>query len=461
MKTTVLKNIFAILCLLFLSSAVNPKLANADFRFVAWGDTKDGFPALQPLAPKVVAQNPVFTIFAGDLELNGFTTTGMNVWKNAINGGTGNGLFDKTLSIRGNHDISHLTGWQGYYNFPAVAASVGATNFSTYTEDVTYSFDYDNSHFVALDVPGDVSLMTAEQISWLDSDLSAANSRGLVHAFIWVHGPPYCVSSSHCAYSTISGDAAPASFWTNLNKYPFLTAIFAGHEHLQAHTVLDSTRVPSLTRTVHQFVVGAAGAASVDPAPCDYSNRTSWCDTFDGYTVIDVSGDTVTVKFFDGVSSDPSQTFIIWTVSQYTVSASAGDGGSISPASRLVSDGTTTTFTVTPNTGYTTVMNGTCGGMLAGSTYTTNPITSNCTILATFILFTQPVPDGDLDGGGVSVTDALLALRITAGLITPTVSDIVHADVAPFVNNVPHPDGKIDIGDVVVILRKAIGLTMW
>jgi YDG domain len=70
-------------------------------------------------------------------------------------------------------------------------------------------------------------------------------------------------------------------------------------------------------------------------------------------------------------------------------------------------------------------------------------------------------PDGDLDGSGVSVTDALRALRIAGGLITPTAADSSHGDVAPLVSGTPQPDGSIDIGDAVVILRKAVGLVNW
>jgi hypothetical protein len=70
-------------------------------------------------------------------------------------------------------------------------------------------------------------------------------------------------------------------------------------------------------------------------------------------------------------------------------------------------------------------------------------------------------PDGDLDGSGVSVTDALRALRIAGGLIIPTAADSSHGDVAPLVNGIPQPDDSIDIGDVVVILRKAVGLVNW
>ena len=74
---------------------------------------------------------------------------------------------------------------------------------------------------------------------------------------------------------------------------------------------------------------------------------------------------------------------------------------------------------------------------------------------------TDIIPDGDLDGGGVAASDALKALRFAVGLDIPVASDFNHGDVAPLVNGTPQPDSKIDVGDVVVILRKAVGLVAW
>ena len=69
---------------------------------------------------------------------------------------------------------------------------------------------------------------------------------------------------------------------------------------------------------------------------------------------------------------------------------------------------------------------------------------------------------GDVDNNGViDVHDALRALRIVAGLSTATTGELISGDVAPLVKGNPQPDGKIDIGDVVVILRSAAGLTSW
>ncbi|TWI65758.1 putative repeat protein (TIGR02543 family) [Desulfobotulus alkaliphilus] len=76
----------------------------------------------------------------------------------------------------------------------------------------------------------------------------------------------------------------------------------------------------------------------------------------------------------------------------YEVTPSSGDHGSISPdTTQAVAHGSTATFTVTPEEGYTALVGGTCGGNLAGTTYTTNPVTGACTVSATFDLKTYTV----------------------------------------------------------------------
>lgn len=68
----------------------------------------------------------------------------------------------------------------------------------------------------------------------------------------------------------------------------------------------------------------------------------------------------------------------------YTVSATAENGGAISPSNRTVVKGQTTTFSVTVNEGFQISQISGCNGSLSGSTYTTGAITSACTVTATF-----------------------------------------------------------------------------
>ena len=70
----------------------------------------------------------------------------------------------------------------------------------------------------------------------------------------------------------------------------------------------------------------------------------------------------------------------------YTVSATAGAGGSIEPRSQTVNRGATATLTVTPDTGYRITMVSGCGGSLDGDVYTTGPITFACEVNAAFSL---------------------------------------------------------------------------
>jgi hypothetical protein len=66
--------------------------------------------------------------------------------------------------------------------------------------------------------------------------------------------------------------------------------------------------------------------------------------------------------------------------------------------------------------------------------------------------------DGDLnEDGTVDVADILIAMRIIKGDLQPD-SYLGRGDVAPLSGGTPAPNGVFDLGDVVVIQRKALGL---
>ncbi len=66
---------------------------------------------------------------------------------------------------------------------------------------------------------------------------------------------------------------------------------------------------------------------------------------------------------------------------------------------------------------------------------------------------------GDLDGNGnVDIQDASLLLRGSLGLFPVDAELLAHGDLAPLVNGRPQPDGIIDVGDVLVLLRRIVGL---
>ena len=92
-----------------------------------------------------------------------------------------------------------------------------------------------------------------------------------------------------------------------------------------------------------------------------------------------------------------------FTINTYTVTPSAGAGGSISPSTpQTVNHGSTVTFTVTPDTGYHIDTVTGCGGALTGNTYTTGAITADCEVTATFAINTYTVTPSAGAGGSIS-----------------------------------------------------------
>ena len=283
------------------------------FSFIAWGDSRGASkgvntPVLSGLSNLAIAFDPKFTLFAGDLCTRfdrKCTSSDLIGCMYAINGdGSNNGMFDRTFVTRGNHDVGNKktsAAWQAYFDFAGVATDIAAINFTAMTENETYSFDYGNSHFVSVDVPDDVNVITPSEISWLDTDLTTAEGRGVIHTFIFWHGPFYCVDG-HCSYTTTLGSDAPAALVTVFNNHSSIAATFHGHEHVNAHTHLDSTRITGLTHQFEQFVTGEAGAPPYD---CSKTSRFDYCTTTPGFVTVEVNGDAVTVSQYLQDGSTP------------------------------------------------------------------------------------------------------------------------------------------------------------
>jgi len=69
----------------------------------------------------------------------------------------------------------------------------------------------------------------------------------------------------------------------------------------------------------------------------------------------------------------------------FTVTAVAGPGGTVSPASQTVNAGSTAKITMTPNAGYSVGSIGGCSGGLVGNVYQLTPAVGSCTFAATFV----------------------------------------------------------------------------
>ena len=171
-----------------------------------------------------------------------------------------------------------------------------------------------------------------------------------------------------------------------------------------AHTI-SATFAPGYTITATAGSNGSispSGAVTVIPG----ANQTFTISPNTGYyadVVVDgVDQGAITSYTFSNVTAvhTISATFALTT---YTVTPSAGSGGSISPSTaQTVSYDGTISFTLTPNTGYSIGSVTGCGGTLSGNTYTTGPITGNCSVTAAFPINTYTVTPSAGSGGSIS-----------------------------------------------------------
>ena len=56
--------------------------------------------------------------------------------------------------------FQNTSGWQGYFNLASVASRTGVENYHELDEDLNYSFDYDNSRFIGIDILGNSTKIT-------------------------------------------------------------------------------------------------------------------------------------------------------------------------------------------------------------------------------------------------------------------------------------------------------------
>ncbi|HUD44223.1 MAG TPA: hypothetical protein VMR41_01640, partial [Patescibacteria group bacterium] len=185
-----------------------------------------------------------------------------------------------------------------------------------------------------------------------------------------------------------------------------VTASFSSSATLPTVTTSSISNIGQTTATGGGTIT-SNGGATVTVSGIVWSNTTTYPTTtnylgitYDGWSIggpwIDnISGLKANTSYYVrayatnsvGTAYDGSYvpfTTIAAAPTTYTVSTSAGAGGSISPSSQTVNSGSTTILTVFPNSGYNTSSASGCGGSLSGNTYYTGAITANCTVTASF-----------------------------------------------------------------------------
>lgn len=102
---------------------------------------------------------------------------------------------------------------------------------------------------------------------------------------------------------------------------------------------------------------------------------------------------------------------------------------------------------------------------LTGVVYTPETLLAVATDAAgnsTSKTLTYSFPTGTMNADGKpTIQDAIRAIRIVVNQLTPSVQELASYDVGPLVGGKPNPNGKIEIVDAILILRKALDLKSW
>ncbi|MEI6511801.1 MAG: metallophosphoesterase [bacterium] len=242
------------------------------FRFIAYGDTRDGHKVHQEIINQMIQLHPKFVISTGDLVNDGSEPA---LWTK----------FDKiTGELRkttpyyaalGNHDI----GGEGF-----ATRKLRPKNSGT---EMYYSFDEGKLHFICLDTQQSIK-PDSKQYKWLESDLKSAKSRG-----------KFIIPFFHVAVYSVGGHGSSSSLQTILvplyKKYGVKLS-FQGHDHIYYRTLREGTT----------WVVTGGGGAPIYPIdmtkaiPGDIgatANHFCQCDVYSDKIVVTVY--TPTLKKID------------------------------------------------------------------------------------------------------------------------------------------------------------------
>jgi len=281
------------------------------------------------LSPK-----PSFIVFAGDMSYRGFIGTQytFNAWKDLFAPLTANGIALYTTI--GNHELTRpqadsgfrLVNQQAYQN----AFTENPANGPAGYERLVYSFNspgntcffavldpyYLTHDTIPLNLGGHIN---GTEISWLRSQVAQSKA---IHKFLFIHTPYYYVYNATGEPST--PDSSYTRLWAFLDstKFDFWAC---GHSHLFSRKTIDGSvapnpqtvpPTPAWKNNVVQLLNGTCGAGP-DLGTIDPSIKTSWNVHNDSLTyyfsVIDVSGNTVTVNSYSGYTGVYSlfDTFVV------------------------------------------------------------------------------------------------------------------------------------------------------
>ncbi len=302
---------------------------------------------------------------------------------------SGSGSISPSGSVTVNYGAS-----QTFTFTPAPGYSVAGVLMDGVSVGAVASYTFNNvttSHTISVSFAIDTFTVTPS-VSGSNGTISPATAQTVTYnttaAFTVAPATGYTASVGGTCGGTLNG----TTYTTN--------AITANCTVVASFSITTNT----ITATV------SSGSGTISPSGAVTVNYGA-SQTF---TITPATGYAVASVLVDGASAGAVTSYTFTDViANHTISASfsiktftvtpsvSGSNGTISPsAAQTVSYNTTTAFTVTPATGYSALVGGTCGGTLNGNTYTTNAITANCTVVASFSIITNTITATVSSGSG-------------------------------------------------------------
>jgi uncharacterized repeat protein (TIGR01451 family)/fimbrial isopeptide formation D2 family protein len=288
------------------------------------------------------------------------------------------------------------------YDIASTSGCGGSFSGNTFTTGAITSACTVNASFISQSVP---SFLVTSSAGAGGSVLpgSVLVASGATTSFTVTPDPNYLVSGAAGCGGSLSGNT-------------FTTAAISGACNVAVSFVLNQHTVSA--------TAGAGGSISPPSQSVIDGNTTSLSVTPDtGYAIGSVSGCNGSLAgstYTTGAITGACTVTASFSANTYTVTASAGKGGSITPPSQSVVENATTSFTVTPNSGYSIASVAGCGGSLSGNTFTTAAITGACAVSATFSANTYTVTASAGSGGSITPPSQSVAENATTSFtVTP------------------------------------------
>jgi hypothetical protein len=198
------------------------------------------------------------------------------------------------------------------------------------------------------------------------------------------------------------------------DDYPVGTYVYTGTLTGTNEGTLPVTVTLIVIRTPYTITVNAGANGTITPATGTVNAGTTPTYTVTantGYSVGSVTVDGSAVTLTAGAYTFPDVHAIhtiaaTFAINTYTITVNAGANGTITPATGMVNYGTTPTYTVTANTGYSVgsvTVDGSAVTLTAGA-YTFPAVTANHTIAASFAINTYNLTYTAGSGGTITGT---------------------------------------------------------